>query len=69
MSTCMTQLQKNGKKIDSLSFPRCRTTVTVINDNAIIVIGGCIKAMASDAKSNSLSVVELGQVGEVHVAR
>ena len=51
------------KKIDLLSFARCRAAVTAINNNAIIVIGGCTSV--HDHKSTSLSVVELGQVEQV----
>ena len=48
------------KKIDSLSFARCRAVATAINHNTIIVIGGYTSL--SDADSTSLTVVELGQV-------
>ena len=51
------------KKIDLLSFARCRAAITAINNNAIIVIGGCTSV--HDHKSTSLSVVELGQVEQV----
>ena len=51
------------KKIDFLSFARCRAAVTAISNNAIIVIGGCTSV--HDHKSTSLSVVELGQVEQV----
>ena len=50
------------KKIDSLSFARSKPVATAINSNAIIVIGGYTSF--SDAKSTSLTVVELGQVEE-----
>ena len=53
---------KKWKKIDSLSFARCKAAATAINNNAIIVIGGYTSF--SDAKSTSLTVVELGQVEE-----
>ena len=53
------------KKIDSLSFARCRAATTAINNNAIIVVGGYTSV--SDADSTSLTVVELGQVEEVAI--
>ena len=51
------------KEINSLSFARYRAAAAAINNNAIIVVGGCTNF--SDAKSTSLTVVELGQVEEV----
>ena len=50
------------KKIDSLSFARCRTAVTAIGNNSVIVIGGCTSV--NHAESSSLTIVELGQVKE-----
>ena len=50
------------KKIDSLSFARCRAVATAINNNAIIVFGGYTSF--SDFKSTSVTVVEIGQVEE-----
>ena len=51
------------KKIDSLSFPRYSTAAAAINNNSIIIIGGCTSISAPD--STCLTVVELGQVGQV----
>ena len=50
------------KKIDSLSFARCNTTVTAISNNAIIVIGG--NTNVNYPGSSSLNIVELGQIKE-----
>ena len=50
------------RKINSLSFARCRAVATAINNNAIIVVGGYTSL--SDTQSTSLTVVELGQVEE-----
>ena len=55
--------EKKWKIFDSLSFARCRTAVTAINNNALIVIGGCTSP--NDTESTSLDVVELGQVEQV----
>ena len=54
---------QDWKKIDSLSFARCRAAATMINDNAIVVAGGCTSI--SDVESTILTVVELGQVEEL----
>ena len=51
------------KKIDSLSFPKYSTAAAAINNNSIIIIGGCTSISAPD--STCLTVVELGQVGQV----
>ena len=54
---------KSWKKIESsLTSARSTAAVAAINDNAIIVIGGCTSRVSTaTAKSSSLSVVELGQ--------
>ena len=44
----------------SLSSARSSVAIATINDNAIIVIGGCAKG-GEDALSSSLTTVELGQ--------
>ncbi|XP_065905278.1 influenza virus NS1A-binding protein homolog B-like isoform X2 [Dysidea avara] len=50
------------KVIGSLSFARCAAGVVAVNDNAIIVIGGCVRGHSRpDAMSSSLITVELGQ--------
>ena len=53
------------KEIDSLSFARSRAAATAINDNALIVVGGCTST--TEASSTSLTVVELGQVEEIAI--
>ena len=54
---------KVWKKTDhALSFARSSAAVSAINNNAIIVIGGCTKeGSVDDAMSTSLTTVELGQ--------
>ena len=53
---------KSWKKIGSLSFARTELAVAAVYNNAIVVIGGCTKAdTIANAKSSSLTVVELGQ--------
>ena len=58
---------ENWKKIGSLSFARSRVGVAAINDNAIIIIGGCTTKhqFFNDIMSSSVPVVELGQVEEI----
>ena len=59
---------ENWKKIDSLSLARSRVGVAAINDNAIIIIGGCTTTehqTINGIMSSSLTLVELGQVEEV----
>jgi len=48
------------RNVASLSSARCDVAVAAVNDNAIIVIGGCAKG-GEDALSSSLATVELGQ--------
>ena len=54
---------KPWKKIGSLSFARFDVAVAAVYDNAIIIIGGCTKGGkgVTNAKSSSVTVVELGQ--------
>ena len=53
---------KLWKKIGSLSSARTRVTVAAIYNNAIIIIGGCTEGGGIvNAKSSSVTVVELGQ--------
>ena len=53
---------KSWKKIGSLSSARFDVAVAAVYNNAIIVIGGCTKGGSmANAKSSSLTVVELGQ--------
>ena len=51
------------KKISSLPLARFRADTIAINNNAIMVVGGC--ATISNVESAYLTVVELGQVEEV----
>jgi len=46
---------KSWNKIDSLSFARTCTAVAVIDNNAIVVIGGCIDA--NDFASSAITTV------------
>ena len=58
---------KSWKKIGSLSSARSRVAVAAVYNNAIVVIGGCTKAdTLANARSSSLTVVELGQVDMLH---
>jgi len=58
---------KSWKKIGSLSSARSGVVVATVYNNAIIVIGGCFKGWSiADAKSSSLTVVELGQAELLH---
>ena len=53
---------KSWKKIGSLMSARSKVAVAAVYNNAIIVIGGCTKAdTKANAKSSSMTVVELGQ--------
>jgi len=50
------------KVIGSLSFARCAASAVAVNDNAIIVIGGCVRGHSRPAAmSTSLKTVELGR--------
>ena len=58
---------KSWKKIGSLSSARSRVAVAAVYNNAIVVIGGCTKGdTITNAKSSSLTVVELGQAELLH---
>ena len=58
---------KSWKKIGSLSSARTRVAVAAAYNNAIVVIGGCTKGDTNaNAKSASLTVVELGQAELLH---
>ena len=53
---------KSWKIIGSLSSARCSAVVATVSSNAILVIGGYTKGGTSaNAKSSSLTLVELGQ--------
>ena len=58
---------KSWKKIGSLSSARSTVAVAAVYNNAIVVIGGCTKAdTMANAKSSSLTIVELGQAELLH---
>ena len=58
---------KSWKKIGSLSSARSAVAVAAVYNNAIVVIGGCTNGdTMSNAKSSSLTVVELGQAELLH---
>ena len=58
---------KSWKNISSLSSARSLVVIAAVNNNAIIVIGGCTKGGSmDDAKSSSLTTVELGQAQLIH---
>ena len=58
---------KSWKKIGSLSSARSDAAVAAVYNNAIVVIGGCTKGGSNaNAKSSSLTVVELGQAELLH---
>ena len=58
---------KSCKKIGSLSSARSLVAVPPVYNNAIIIIGGCTKVDATaNAKSSSVTIVELGQVEQLH---
>ena len=59
--------KKSWKKIGSLSSARSDAAVAAVYNNAIVVIGGCTKGgNMANAKSSSLTVVELGQAELLH---
>ena len=58
---------KSWKKIGSLSSARSLVAVAAVYNNAIVVIGGYTKGGSmAEAKSSSLTVVELGQAELLH---
>ena len=53
---------KSWSKIGSLSSARSSVALAAVYNNAIIIIGGCTKGdTAANAKSSSLTIVEMGQ--------
>ena len=55
------------RKVGSLSTAKFAAGVAAINNNAVIIIGGCTRGgVKDDRKSSSLTVVELGQVELLH---
>ena len=58
---------KSWKNISSLSSARSQVAIAAVNNNAIIVIGGYTKGGSeANAKSSSLTTVELGQAQLIH---
>ena len=58
---------KLWKKTGSLSSARSCVAVAAVYNNAIIIIGGCTKGGSmANAKSSSVTVVELGQTELLH---
>ena len=58
---------KSWKKIGSLTPARFTVAVAAVYNNAIIIFGGCTKGGSmANAKSSSLTVVELGQAKLLH---
>jgi len=54
---------QSWKKVGSLLYPRALTTVAAINNDSFIVIGGCTECdTMSNAKSSSLTTIELGEL-------
>ena len=60
--TVYDNFNKSWKKIGSLSSARSHVAVAAVYNNAIIIIGGCTKGGSmANAKSSSVTVVELVQ--------
>ena len=58
---------KSWKNISSLSSARSGVAIAAVNNNAIIVIGGCTKGGSeANTNSSSLTTVELGQAQLIH---
>ena len=58
---------KSWKKIGSLSSARCEAAVAAVYNNAIIIVGGCTTGdTIANARSSSVTVVELGQAELLH---
>ena len=49
------------RTVGSLSSAKLWVAVAAVDNNAIVVIGGCTKGDKADRKSSSLTVVELGE--------
>ena len=55
------------KKVGSLSSAKFIAGVAAVDNNAVIIIGGCTRGgVMDDRKSSSLAVVELGQAELLH---
>ena len=58
---------KSWKKIGSLSSAKSHIAVAAVYNYAVVIIGGCTKAdTTANAKSSSVTVVELGQAELLH---
>ena len=58
---------KSWRKITSLPSARSVVAIATVNNNGILVIGGCTKADSMDnSDSSSLTTVELGQAELIH---
>ena len=58
---------KSSWKIGSLSSARSMTAVAAVYNNAVVIIGGCTEGGTTEnAKSSSLTVVDLGQAELLH---
>ena len=56
---------QSWRNVGSLSSARYFTSVAAVDDNAIVVIGGCTKSKP-ERNSSSLTVVELGEAELLH---
>ena len=55
------------RSVGSLSSARCSVAIATVNDNAIVVIGGCTKGGSrADHGPSSLTIVELGEAELFH---
>ena len=62
----ISRFRTNSPNILSLSSPKNFVAVAAV-DNAIVVIGGCIKGgHKAERKSSSLTTVELGEAELLH---
>ena len=59
--------EHSWRSVGSLSSPKNFVAVAALDDNAIVVIGGCTKGGTNaERKSSSLTVVELGEAESLH---
>ena len=55
------------RSVGSLSSARCLAAVAAVDDNAIVVIGGCTRAdHRAERKSSALTAVEMGEAVLLH---
>ena len=62
----MTALTSHGRRLGHYHLLEVAVAVAAVYNNAIIMIGGCTNASIGNAKSSSLTVVELGQAELLH---